>query len=430
MRIEKGYPSVVRFLEKMDQKLKNNPDLFAIFKQCYLNTLETTVEKQSNGKTFVITGDIPAMWLRDSTAQVRAYLPLASEDEGMADLFRGLIRQQASFVIMDPYANAFNQGPNGRHNSDDHTEMSSWVWERKFELDSLCSPVQLLHDYWATTRDESLFDETIYAMLKRVIEVMLIEQRHDRYSRYYFERDDVDRPLDTLAGEGRGRPVNYTGMVWSGFRPSDDACTFGFHIPSNMFAAVVLNYAKEILEKFYNDAPLAAQAEELQAAIEQGIQNYGLVDHPNFGKIYAYETDGFGNSLLMDDANVPSLLSIPYLGYRPASDPIYQNTRAFVLSRSNPYFVSGRYASGVGSPHTGAGTLWPISLMVQGLTSRDPEEQRKLLNTLVSTTAGTNFMHESFYPDDPSRYTRSWFAWANSLFGEYVIKLVEDNVLL
>lgn len=430
MQIDKGYPSVARFLEKMDQKMKKMPDLFPIFKQCYLNTLETTVENLPDGKTFIITGDIPAMWLRDSTAQVHVYLPLASADAGIAGLIKGLIRQQASFVIMDPYANAFNKAPNGRHNSDDHTEMSSWVWERKYELDSLCFPIQLLHDYWSATRDESLFDETIYAMLKRVIEVMLIEQRHDRYSRYSFQRDDVDRPLDTLAGEGHGRPVNYTGMIWSGFRPSDDACTFGYHIPSNMFAVVVLKYAEEFLQKFYNDGQLAGRAGELRSEIEGGIQNYGLVNTPDFGRIYAYETDGFGNSLLMDDANVPSLLSIPYIGYRPAADPIYRSTRAFILSCRNPYFVTGRYASGIGSPHTGVGTLWPISLMIQGLTSADPVEQRNLLKVLTSTTAGTNFMHESFLPDDPSRFSRPWFAWANSLFAEYVIKLVEENVLL
>jgi meiotically up-regulated gene 157 (Mug157) protein len=429
MQSELEYIAAIHFLEWMDQKLKGFPEIAPVFNQCYLNTLETTVEKLANGNTFIITGDIPAMWLRDSTAQVHVYLPLAAEDAGLANLLKGLIRQQASSLMIDPYANAFNRSANGNHNSNDFTEMGSWVWERKFELDSLCYPVQLLHDYWKTSGDESLFDETIYAMLKRVIEVMLIEQHHDQYSRYSFMRHDDERPLDTLLCEGHGRPTNYTGMVWSGFRPSDDACTFGYHIPSNMFAVVVLDYVEEIAQKFYNDPQLALQAHNLRISIDKGIQDYGIVEHPRFGKLYAYETDGFGNSLLMDDANVPSLLSIPYLGYRPTSDPIYQNTRAFVLSSENPYYVSGKFAGGIGSPHTGPGTLWPISLMIQGLTSTDTAEQLSLLQTLVATTAGTNYMHESFSPDNPSQFTRAWFAWANSLFSEYVIKLVKEKVL-
>jgi meiotically up-regulated gene 157 (Mug157) protein len=424
-----GLKAVQATCAQTAEKLKKFPELAQIFRQCYLNTLETTVERLPNGNTFVITGDIPAMWLRDSSAQVRAYLPLAAVDAELAALLRGLIRQQAACLMIDPYANAFNREPNGHHNSADHTEMGSWVWERKFELDSLCAPVQLLYDYWQVTHEESLFDENIYAMLKRVVEVMLIEQRHDVYSRYYFMRHDEERPLDTLVSEGRGRAVNVTGMIWSGFRPSDDACTFGYHLPSNMFAVVVLGYIETFARQFYHDPQLAGQAGSLRKAVEQGIRDYGIVQHPRFGRMYAYETDGFGNHLLMDDANVPSLLSIPYLGYRAATDPIYQNTRAFVLSRENPYFVNGAQASGIGSPHTAAGFVWPISLIVQGLTASAADEKRTLLDQLVRTTAGTHYMHESFDPNDPARYTRSWFAWANSLFAEWVLRLVAEDVL-
>jgi meiotically up-regulated gene 157 (Mug157) protein len=424
-----GFPAVTDLLDQIEGKLKNHPELSQIFRQCYLNTLETTIVQLPNTNTFVITGDIPAMWLRDSSAQVHTYLPLAARDANLALLLKGLIRQQASCILIDPYANAFNQGPNGNHNSEDQTEMGSWVWERKFELDSLCYPIRLLHGYWQATHDQSPFDETVYAMLKRIIEVMLIEQRHDKYSRYYFVRHDKERPLDTLVADGRGRPTNYTGMVWSGFRPSDDSCTFGYHIPSNMFAVVVLEYMEEFAIKFYNDPQLSAAAHELRQEIKKGIQDYGIVNHPKYGRIYAYETDGFGNVMLMDDANVPSLLSIPYIGYLPVSDPVYQNTRAFVLSEDNPYYVSGKLARGIGSPHTAAGTLWPISLLIQGLTSTNPTEQVAVLNMLTSTTAGTNYMHESFCPDDPCQFSRSWFAWANSLFGEYILKLVNEAVL-
>lgn len=423
------FPAVMDLLGQVEGKLKNYPELSQIFRQCFLNTLETTIVQLPDENTFVITGDIPAMWLRDSSAQVHTYLPLVARDEKLARLIKGLIRQQASCILIDPYANAFNQAPNGKHNSVDQTEMSSWVWERKFELDSLCYPLQLLHDYWQATQDRSLFDEKIYAMLKRIIEVMLVEQHHEKYSRYYFVRHDDERPLDTLVAGGRGRPTNYTGMIWSGFRPSDDSCTFGYHIPANMFAVVVLQYVEEYAIKFYNDLQFSSAVHELRAEIDKGIRDYGIVNHPKYGKIYAYETDGFGNYMLMDDANVPSLLSIPYLGYRPVSDPLYQNTRAFVLSKDNPYYVNGKFASGIGSPHTGDGTLWPISLIMQGLTSTNAEEQIVVLKMLTRTTAGMNYMHESFSPDDPRQFTRSWFAWANSLFGEYVLKLVNEAVL-
>ena len=418
MENEPGYPAIAKLLAEMDHKLREQPELAQMFRQCYLNTLQTTVERLPDGNTFIITGDIPAMWLRDSSAQVHSYLPLAGQDADLAMLLKGLIRQQALCLLIDPYANAFNQAPNGKHNSEDDTEMGSWVWERKFELDSLCYPLWLLKGYWDATQDASIFDGTIYAMLKRVVEVMLVEQRHDRLSRYTFMRDDEDRPLDTLVAGGCGRPTNFTGMVWSGFRPSDDACTFGFHIPSNMFAVKVLGYLKEFAAVFYNDARLAAQAGGLLRSIDQGIRDYGIVQHAKFGKIYAYETDGFGNTVLMDDANVPSLLSIPYLGYRPVDDPIYQNTRAFILSDENPFYFQGEQAHGIGSPHTDPGFVWPLSLIIQGLTSTSANEQIELLDLLVCTSAGTHFMHESFYSNDPSRFTRPWFAWANSLFGE------------
>lgn len=415
-------PSVHRTVDEVAGRLEESwPQLARVFRRCYPNAIETTTQPLADGTTFVITGDIPAMWLRDSSAQMRPYVPLAAEDASLAQLLRGLIRRQAQCILIDAYANAFNREADGRHNSPDRTEMGPWVWERKFELDSLCYPVQLLHDYWAATGDPSAFDDTVYAMLRRIVEVMRVEQEHDRLSPYSFERDDDERPLDTLPLHGRGTRTNYTGMVWSGFRPSDDACTFGYHIPSNMFAAVILGHIARFATEFYADTDLAARALQLRREIDFGIRTYGRVEHPRYGCIYAYETDGFGNHVLMDDANVPSLLSIPYLGYLPADDPDYRRTRAFVLSRDNPYYVEGAVARGVGSPHTPAGYVWPLALAMQGLTSADVVEQGRLLEVLASTTAGTDYMHESFHPDHPEHYTRPWFAWANSLFGQLVV---------
>jgi meiotically up-regulated gene 157 (Mug157) protein len=397
------------------------PELAVIFRQCYLNTLETTVELLPDGTTFVITGDIAAMWLRDSTAQVRPYLPYIKDDLDLRRVVKGLVQRQMRCILIDPYANAFNQEPNGHGHQTDQTQQNPWLWERKYEIDSLCYPVQLCQDYYSTTDDISIFDQNTLEALHLIVEVLEREQRHDILSPYSFERLD-SAPSDTLPFGGKGTTTNFTGMTWSGFRPSDDACKFGYLVPANMFAVVILGHLIEFAETIYSDSALAARATKLRQEIDFGIQTYGIVDHPTFGRMYAYEVDGFGNANLMDDANVPNLLSIPYLGYRPADDPTYQNTRTFVLSRANPYYYEGQYAKGIGSPHTPQGYLWPIGLIMQALTTSDRAEQDALLQMLVSTTAGTGYMHESFHPDHPDNYTRPWFAWANSLFGELVMK--------
>ncbi|GCE08765.1 glycosyl hydrolase [Dictyobacter aurantiacus] len=402
------------------------PDLKAIFSRCMLNTLETTVELLEDGTTFVVTGDIPAMWLRDSTAQVKPYLTVAADDKDVQRLVRGLLQRQVRYILHDPYANAFNREPGRSGFSHDHTEMTPLLWERKYELDSLCYPLYLLHEYVVRTRDTTIFDETIHQMLQCVIDVMCTEQQHDLQSPYYFERDN-GVASDTLPFQGRGTRCNFTGMVWSGFRPSDDACKFGYLVPANMFAVVVLRYVAEYARSIYQDEELALRALRLREEINFGIQTYAIVQHPVYGSIYAYETDGYGNYNLMDDANVPSLLSLPYLGYCAADDPIYLNTRRFILSAANPYYFSGTRARGIGSPHTPHGYIWPIALSMQGLTATDEREVLELVQMLVDTTAGTGYMHESFHPDEPERYTRSWFAWANSLFGEFIYHWITRN---
>lgn len=415
--------AVLQLIEATETRLAaREPKLLPLFRQCYLNTLDTTVQLLDDGTTFVITGDIPAMWLRDSTAQIRPYLRLAATDENIRCMAAGLIRRHAQCLLTDPYANAFNQDANGNGHQHDQTRMNPRVWERKYELDSLCYPVQLLHDYFEITHDSSIFDDSVHQMLKVIIATMQTEQHHDERSPYSFERRGL--ASDTLPLGGRGNRTTFTGMIWSGFRPSDDACEFGYLIPANMFAVVILEYVVGFMRDIYHDTALTDAAQRLRDEIQLGIETYGMVDHPRFGRIYAYETDGFGNYNLMDDANVPSLLSIPYLGYCAPNDPLYQNTRAFVLSDENPHYASGTHAQGIGSPHTPPGYVWHIGLIMQGLTSTDGAEQDALIQMLISTTAGTNFMHESFDPNHPEVYTRPWFAWANSLFGEFILNWV------
>ncbi|MCD9022817.1 glycoside hydrolase family 125 protein [Cohnella silvisoli] len=415
--------SVVAYLEQSETKLAAYPKLLRMFKNCYPNTLETTTKWLADETVFVITGDIPAMWLRDSSAQVRHYLPLAAEDKQLQVLLAGLIRRQMNYIQLDPYANAFNEEANDNRYDQDLTELDPWVWERKYEIDSLCYPIQLAYLYWKATGLTHVFDESFRSAVHTIIALWKTEQRHAEQSPYRFARIDCP-PSDTLRNNRMGMPVNYTGMTWSGFRPSDDACTFGYLIPANMFAVVALRYIEEIASAVWNDEEVVRLAAELREEIDFGIQAYGTYLHPKYGKIYAYETDGFGNYNLMDDANVPSLLSIPYLGYSSFEDPIYRNTRNFVLSSDNPYYYEGNYARGIGSPHTPAGYIWPISLAMQALTSKDEAEVHEVLKMLMETDADTGYMHEGFNPDNPAEYTRPWFAWANSLFGELIHRLM------
>jgi len=412
-------------LAEVTRALAQWPKLAEVFAQCMPNTLETTIHTDAAG-TFVVTGDIDAMWLRDSSAQVQPYIRFTRDNPDLKALIANLIRRQAYYLQIDPYANAFNQTANGRGHQTDRTKMSPWVWERKFELDSLCYPVHLLHSYYQVTEDAAIFNADIYGMFMRIIETMRIEQQHDARSQYTFERLNCP-PSDTLPFGGRGTPTAYTGMIWSGFRPSDDACQFGYLIPSNMFAAVTLKYMAHFVHDHYHDSELVQKAETLRNEITAGICAYGMVDHSHHGRIYAYETDGAGHYVLIDDANVPSLLSLPYLGCCLADDPIYRNTRAFVLSTDNPYYHTGTFAAGIGSPHTPSGYIWPIGLIMQGLTSSDRTEQHKLLEMLITTTAETNFMHESFNPNAPEQFTRAWFAWANSLLGEFIYRWATVN---
>lgn len=400
------------------------PGLWRVFEKCFMNTLETTVQAEP-GDTFVITGDIHAMWLRDSTAQVLHYLRFA-DDACVAELIEGLIARQAKNVLLDPYANAYNREPNSFKPYDDTPRASDWVWERKYEIDSLCHAVLLAWRFYEKTGRTGFMTEMFAEMLRTVVDIFRIEQNHAD-SPYRFQRTNCP-PSDTLTHGGMGEPVAPTGMTWSGFRPSDDACQYGYLIPANLFAAQELGHIAQFAV-LLGDPELKAEAEQLKSEIEAGIAAHARVDHAQFGEIYAYETDGLGHYNLMDDANVPSLLALPYLGICAKDDPLYLRTRAFVLSPENPYYYNGVCASGVGSPHTPAGYVWPIGLCVQAMTTDDPAEQARLVHTLMNTHAGCECMHESFDPNAPESFTREWFAWANSMFGELIYSLHESGRL-
>lgn len=415
---------------ELEQALSDRrPALAKMIGPCFRSTAETTLKQDALG-VFVITGDIPAMWLRDSAGQVAHYVGLAAQSQEVRALLRGVIARQCAEVCTDPYANAFNREPNGNSYaaSDESDRKSPWVWERKFELDSLCAPLMLAADYYKATGDRSIFTSEFRRMLETALRVCRTEQNHAD-SPYYFRRNSKI-PTESLRENGRGTPVGKTGMIWSGFRPSDDACTYHYLVPANMMAAVAFRRAARLAEEGFDDAELARECRGLSEDVERGIETYAVTVHPKYGRIYAYETDGLGHYNRMDDANSPSLLSIPYLGYRQASDPVYRNTRAFLLSDDNPYYYRGNAGEGVGSPHTPAGYVWPMAVVMRALTSETSDEIRECLDILERTHAGTNQMHESFDANAPEKYTRPWFAWANSLFSVLIQRLVRENFSL
>jgi len=407
-----------------------NKELAWLFENCFPNTLDTTVTHTTvNGRpdTYVITGDIDAMWLRDSTAQVSPYLSLVKDDKALQQLIAGVINHQVKCVIKDPYANAFYGDPSKVGEwATDKTDMKPGVHERKWEIDSLCYPIRLSHHYWKLTGDTSPFDSTWRDAISVIVKTFKEQQRKNGPGPYRFQRETMFA-TDTVPVSGLGYPVKPVGLICSVFRPSDDATIYNFLIPSNFFAVVSLRQAAEILTTVNKDNALAEECKALAAEVEKAIQKYGVVSHPDFGKVYAFEVNGFGSFNIMDDANVPSLLSLPYLGAVKENDPIYKNTRKLILSSENPFYFEGTAAKGIGSPHTGMHKIWPIALTMQGLTSKTDAEIKSCLELLQKSHAGTGFMHESFNMNDPKDFTRSWFAWSNTIFGEFLWKVYKER---
>lgn len=407
-----------------------DPDLAWLFENCFPNTLDTTVTfgtYEGRPDSYVITGDINAMWLRDSTAQVSPYLPLAREDRKLKDMIAGVINRQTRCILIDPYANSFDFGAKAcPWGEDDKPPIRVELCERKWEIDSLCYPVRLAHGYWKTTGDASCFHADWVQANRLIVQTFREQQRKKEAGPYSFKRT-TDNPIDAAPFEGRGNPTRKVGLIHSAFRPSDDACLYPFLIPSNFFAVVALNQLAEIFSMELSNKSFARECQDLAHELAAAIETYGKTSHAKHRLVYAYEVDGFGNQLFMDDANAPSLLSLPYFGCCTIDDPTYLNTRAFVLSEDNPYFFRGRAGEGIGGPHVGLNMIWPLGIIMRALTSRDDREILSCLRMLKTTHAGTGFMHESFERDDPKKFTRSWFAWANTLFGELVLKVHSER---
>ncbi len=425
--------AVEKKIREVQKILRRNPRLAWMFGNCYPNTLETTIHyrKTDTGDddTFVYTGDIPAMWLRDSGAQVWPYLPLVTKDEKLRHMLRGVVLRQLRCINIDRYANAFNDGPTGAGWLSDNTDMQPDVFERKYEIDSYCYPIRLAYGYWKATGDDTIFGQEWETAVRNILKTFREQQRKTGLGPYHFTRE-ADTPFDTQGWGGYGAPVKPVGLIASAFRPSDDATLLPFLVPSNFMAVSSLRKAAEILTRpdtTADDAATASDCRALADEVAQALRQYAVVDHPKYGKIYAFEVDGYGGHILMDDANVPSLLGMAYMGDVDANDPVYLNTRRFVWSEDNPCFFRGKAGEGIGGPHIGHDMIWPMSIMMRCFTATDDDEIRWCMRTLLSTDGGTGFIHESFHKDDATRYTRAWFAWQNTLFGELVVKLIDDG---
>jgi meiotically up-regulated gene 157 (Mug157) protein len=429
-------PVIERVIAETCAKI-GDAELAWLFTNCFPNTLDTTVTfvpgadaADGRSDTFIITGDIDAMWLRDSTNQVWPYVPFARECGRLREMLRGLIHRQAKCVLLDPYANAFYRDASRESQwKSDHTQMKPGVHERKYELDSLASVLRLATGYFEATGDTTPFDAEFLAAVRLIVLTIKNEQAGtpEQLEPWYSFGRTTANATDTLPGGGHGNPCKRTGMSRSPFRPSDDAAVFQYHVPANAMAAVMLSKAAALLETMRFSA-LGAEARKLGEEIGESVGAVAHAAHAG-STIFAYEVDGFGGRLLMDDANVPDLLSLPYLGFCDIADAAYQATRGFILSEANPYFHRGAAVpnGAVGGPHIGMGWVWPMSLITQAITSTDDAEILSCLRVLKSTHAGTGFMHEAFWKDNPARYTRDWFAWANTFFGEMILRIVQTK---
>jgi len=424
-------------VEKLINEIKTNignKELAWIFENCFPNTLDTTVEHSTvagKPETFVITGDIDAMWLRDSSAQVWPYIPLCKADKDLGKMIEGVINKQVKCILLDPYANAFyNDGKKVSEWASDLTDMKPGVHERKWEIDSLCYAIRLSHGYWKETGATSIFTADWDKAMELVIQTFKEQQRILDDGPYHFQRK-TEKSTDTLPMSGYGYPTNPNGLICSMFRPSDDATVFPYLIPSNIFAINALQNLAEIWETRGKQPELARSARELARTVWLAVQAYGTTYHPKYGKVYAFETNGYGSFNLMDDGNIPSLLSLPYLTHATNnSDVTYQNTRKYILSSDNPFFYKGAAAEGIGSPHTGKDQIWHLGIIMRAMTSTDRAEIAQCLKWIQTTHAGTGFMHESFDKDIPMTFSRKWFAWANTLCGELIWKVYRENKAL
>ena len=432
---------IEKYIKEVTSKIKD-VDIANIFTNCYPNTLDTTVDyNESNKDTFIITGDIKAMWLRDSSFQVYPYLKHCNKDKHLNNMILGLFNRQIKCILLDPYANAFNKAPKRSPWANDQTyklvngskvrAMNDNLWERKFELDSLMSPFFIMCKYYEITKDASFLTPDFYKALDSTFNVVEKEKRgtddedKDKGPEYTFQRSGLE-PFDSQH-QGRGNPCKTCGLVKCNFRNSDDATVFSYNIPENaMISSTFLSLADMLNKATTDKKDIVNKLLKIGNEIKENIYKHGVItDYTVDEQYFAFEVDGFGNSLFMDEPGYPSLISLPFLGFCKANDVIFLNTKKRILSDKNPYYIVGKSGSGVASSHSYRKYVWPLFTLMQGITSINKEEIKTCLDLLVTSAKSTGFMHESFHIDNPSQFTRSWFSWANSFFGVFIDSILE-----
>lgn len=371
----------------------------AIQSESLFHTLFRDFFPEDDDTTYVQTGDIPAMWLRDSAAQTIPYVRFQVAYSVLRRRFAGVIERNARAINLDPYANAFEE---------DYTP-----WERKWEVDSIAWPVMLAYVYIQETHDRSMYTPELHVALSRIVYTYGCEQHHSSCSTYKF-------PQRTYTED---RYNEATGLIWGAFRPSDDPVQYRFNIPQNMIAVVALREIRELALYGYGDRQLADKALAVEQSVMQAIQHYGIVfDEPSRTWIYAYETDGYGRYNMMDDANIPNLTTLPYINWSSAYYRVYRDTRHFTLSTRNPWYFRGRYAEGLGSPHTPYGFVWPLGIIGEAITDTNRATIDNWITTLAETDSEAGMIHESFYADGYWKFTRQEFGWANALYAELIFR--------
>lgn len=401
-----------------------DPELAWMFENCYPNPLDTTVEfRMTNGRpdTFVLTGDIPAMWPRDTLFQMLPFLPLVPHDPHLRLMIQGVINRMVDCLLLSPYANAYcRNAQQPTPFAHDRTHMVPGVWEHKWELDTPCALIKMSYEYWKVTGDVSAFDARWRKAMEKIVSIFKEQQRLDGPGPYHFQMFTT-RATDTLPRSGYGFPARPVGLIYTMFRASDDAVIYPLHIPDNMFAATVLRQLSEVYHAMDGESAQFLSTLKFSQMLANLARDLGTRRQ----NIFAYEIDGFGNAVFMDDAAWPGLLSLPYLGACDRNDPTYQATRKLIWSTENPYFVKGKFES-IGSVHVSGDNVWPLSLIMYGLTATDAREVAWSLRSLKLGSAGTGFVHESFNKNDSTRFTRPWFAWANAMFGELIVQTAEN----
>lgn len=356
---------------------------------------------ESDGTTYVQTGDIPAMWLRDSSVQTIPYIRFAGTYGGLRSIFRGVIERDAKNILVNPHAEAFS--------ADYH------VWEGKWEIDSLSWPVLMAFMYYADTRDRKIFTPTLHRAMQTIVSTLQCEQHHATCSHYVWPQ-----AVPTHEAYNPG-----TGMIWSAFRPSDDPVTYRFNVPQNAIAVIAMRLLARFAREAFGDAELANDATALAQQVQVGIERYGRKwDPAHGGWMYVYETDGYGNDNLMDDANIPNLTALPYIGWCSTDDHVYLNTRSFTLSSADPYYYTGKYATGLGSPHTPKGWVWPLGMIGAALSTTHRNDIENAIDMLDRSDTLNGLMHESVNPNDPSQFTRPEFGWANAFWADLMFRTV------